>query len=76
MAWEGMNAVVEGRKMLGATKPSDSAPGTIRGDFCLDVGRNLCHGSDAVDAAQNEIKLWFPEGLVEWESHSKAWLYE
>jgi nucleoside-diphosphate kinase len=76
MAWEGQNAVIEGRKMLGATKPSDSAPGTIRGDFCLDVGRNLCHGSDAVDAAQNEIKLWFPEGLVSWESHSKPWVYE
>jgi nucleoside-diphosphate kinase len=76
MAWEGMNAVKEGRKMLGATKPSDSAPGTIRGDFCLDVGRNLCHGSDSPEAGQKEIALWFPEGLVSWESHSKAWIYE
>jgi nucleoside-diphosphate kinase len=69
MVWEGMNAVKEGRKMLGATKPADSALGTIRGDFCIDVGRNLCHGSDAVESAQHEIKLWFPEGLLSWDDH-------
>ncbi len=39
MVWEGDNAVLTGRKMLGATKPFDSAPGTIRGDYCIDVGR-------------------------------------
>ena len=62
--------------MLGATKPSDSAPGTIRGDFCQDVGRNVCHGSDAVEAAEREIGLWFPEGVNEWSSHSEAWVFE
>jgi len=51
MVWEGDNAVATGRKMLGATKPFDSEPGTIRGDFCIDVGRNICHGSDAVESA-------------------------
>ena len=68
MVWEGDNAVVTGRKMLGATKPLDSAPGTIRGDFCIDVGRNIIHGSDAVESANNEIALWFPngEGLCDW----------
>jgi len=76
MVWEGMNAVKEGRKMLGATKPADSALGTIRGDFCIDVGRNLCHGSDAVESAQHEIKLWFPEGLLSWDDHSATWVYE
>jgi len=76
MVWEGMNAVLEGRKMLGATKPADSALGTIRGDFCIDVGRNLCHGSDAVESAQAEIALWFPEGLVAWNAHSAPWVYE
>jgi nucleoside-diphosphate kinase len=76
MVWQGMNAVIEGRKMLGATKPADSALGTIRGDFCIDVGRNLCHGSDAVESAEKEIALWFPEGLVDWTAHSAAWLYE
>merc|ERR1712167_548202 len=69
------NAVLEGRKMLGATKPADSALGTIRGDFCIDVGRNLCHGSDAVESAEKEIALWFPEGLQTWEDHSNAWVY-
>ena len=76
MVWQGQNAVLEGRKMLGATKPADSALGTIRGDFCIDVGRNLCHGSDAVDSALAEIALWFPEGLNDWTSHSHLWLYE
>ena len=76
MVWEGQNAVLEGRKMLGATKPADSALGTIRGDFCIDVGRNLCHGSDAVDSALAEIALWFPEGLQDWSDHSAAWIYE
>ena len=50
MVWEGLNAVKTGRTLLGATKPSDSAPGTIRGDFALDVGRNVCHGSDSVES--------------------------
>ena len=51
MVWVGMGAVKTGRVMLGATKPSESAPGTIRGDFAIDVGRNICHGSDAVESA-------------------------
>ena len=76
MVWEGTNVVLEGRKMLGATKPSESAMGTIRGDFCIEVGRNICHGSDSVESANAEIAHWFPEGLTEWESCSKAWVYE
>ncbi len=77
MVWEGDNAVLTGRKMLGATKPFDSAPGTIRGDFCIDVGRNVIHGSDSVESANHEIELWFkPEELVQWSSHSSAWVYE
>lgn len=77
MVWEGLNAVAMGRKMLGATKPADSEPGTIRGDFCLDVGRNLCHGSDGVDAAKAEIALWFSGSeLVSWADHSAAQVYE
>ena len=76
MVWAGDGVVKEGRKMLGATKPADSALGTIRGDFCIDVGRNLCHGSDAVESAEKEIALWFPEGLQDWSSHSNAWVYE
>ena len=63
--------------MLGATKPFDSEPGTIRGDFCIDVGRNVIHGSDSVESANKEIALWFkPEELVSWEDHSEKWVYE
>lgn len=61
MVWEGSNAVATGRKMLGATRPDDSAPGTIRGDYAIDVGRNIIHGSDSVDSANKEIGLWFQE---------------
>lgn len=76
MVWEGVNAVLEGRKMLGATKPSESAMGTIRGDFCIEVGRNICHGSDAVESANKEIALWFPEGINEWNAQNATWIYE
>merc|ERR1712193_275381 len=67
MVWEGDNAVKTGRKMLGATKPFDSDPGTIRGDFCIDVGRNIIHGSDSVESANKEIALWFgADEIVNW----------
>jgi nucleoside-diphosphate kinase len=76
MVWEGQGAVKTGRVMLGATKPSDSAPGTIRGDFAIDVGRNICHGSDSVESAEREIALWFPEGLNHYAHHSHSQIYE
>jgi len=76
MVWEGKGAVLEGRKMLGATMPSDSAMGTIRGDFCIEVGRNICHGSDSVESAENEIKHWFGDDVTSWDSCQKAWVYE
>jgi nucleoside-diphosphate kinase len=76
MVWEGQGAVKTGRKMLGATKPADSEPGTIRGDFAIDVGRNICHGSDTVENAEKEVALWFPEGVNAWKSHSESWIYE
>ncbi|CAL9735231.1 nucleoside diphosphate kinase [Monosporozyma servazzii] len=77
MCWEGKNVVKQGRVMLGATNPADSAPGTIRGDFGIDLGRNICHGSDSVEAATREIGLWFkPEELINWESNSAKWIYE
>jgi nucleoside-diphosphate kinase len=76
MVWEGKGIVVEGRKMLGATMPSESAMGTIRGDYCIEVGRNICHGSDSVESAKKEIALWFPEGVCSWNSCSEPWVYE
>merc|ERR1712223_78394 len=77
MVWEGNNVVKTGRVMLGETNPANSAPGTIRGDFCIDVGRNICHGSDAVESAKKEIALWFKdEELVKWDPVSLSWVYE
>merc|ERR1712228_321460 len=77
MVWEGLNVVKTGRVMLGETNPAASAPGTIRGDFCIQVGRNICHGSDAVDSAKKEIALWFKEEqLVKWDPVSLSWVYE
>merc|ERR1712165_132064 len=77
MVWEGLDVVKTGRVMLGETNPKDSKPGTIRGDFCIQIGRNICHGSDAVDSAQKEIKLWFKdEELVSWKTCAADWIYE
>ncbi|KAF9009357.1 nucleoside diphosphate kinase [Cyathus striatus] len=76
MVWEGLDAVKTGRVMLGATNPLDSNAGTIRGDYCLAVGRNVCHGSDSVENAEKEIKLWFPEGTVQYTSVAESWIYE
>mmetsp|Transcript_25476 Transcript_25476/g.46324 ORF Transcript_25476/g.46324 Transcript_25476/m.46324 type:complete len:149 (-) Transcript_25476:191-637(-) len=76
MVWEGKNVVSTGRKMIGATNPLASEPGTIRGDFAIEVGRNVIHGSDTVENAKKEIALWFPEGLAQWEPVAKPWIYE
>lgn len=59
MVWEGKNVVKQGRQMLGETDPLKSKPGSIRGDYSIDMGRNIIHGSDSVDSADAEINLWF-----------------
>jgi len=59
LAIAGPDAINLARKMMGATKPADAAPGTIRGDFALTVSENLVHGSDSPDAAARELALWF-----------------
>ena len=77
MVWEGVKVVETGRKMLGATKPFDSLPGTIRGDFGIDVGRNIMHGSDGVESAKKEIGIWFKnEELFKWTPVAQPWIYE
>lgn len=77
MVWEGEGVVVSARKIIGATNPLNAEPGTIRGDYGRDVGRNLIHGSDAIETAQREIALWFNDTeLVTWEPSTKAWLVE
>jgi nucleoside-diphosphate kinase len=75
MAWEGQGAVKTGRVMLGETNPAASKPGTIRGDYCIQVGRNICHGSDAVESAQHEIGLWFrDEDICNWTPAQEDWV--
>ena len=77
MVWQGLNVVKTGRVMLGETNPTTSAPGTIRGDFSIQVGRNMCHGSDAVESANKEIALWFKdEELIKWDPVTMGWVYE
>jgi len=77
MVWEGKNVILTGRAMLGATNPQASNPGTIRGDYAIDVGRNICHGSDSAKGAEAEINLWFrPEELIPWSSTAESWIYE
>jgi nucleoside-diphosphate kinase len=79
MVWEGQDATRQVRNMMGETDPAESAPGTIRGDLGLDLGRNVIHGSDNEDPGANEreIDLFFDdEELVEWERIDETWLYE
>ena len=77
MVWQGKGAVKTGRKMLGETNPADSLPGTIRGDFTIDIGRNLIHGSDSVESAEAEIALWFKKDeVVDWKPTREQHIYE
>ncbi|GAB0490572.1 hypothetical protein MMPV_001809 [Pyropia vietnamensis] len=74
---QGKGVVAAARKMLGATKPLESAPGTIRGDYAIDMGRNVMHASDSVDSATREIGLWFKkEEVVSWTSCAAGSLLE
>ncbi|KAK6106698.1 Histidine-rich glycoprotein precursor, putative [Brugia malayi] len=77
MVWEGLDVVKQARQMLGATNPLNSMPGTIRGDFSIQTGRNIVHGSDSLPSAEREITHWFkPEELCEWSSATATWVYE
>jgi len=77
MVFEGRNAIVNGRKIVGATNPADAEAGSVRGDLCIDIGRNIIHGSDGPESAKDEISLWFKEGeLANWESENAKWVYE
>ena len=77
MVWEGKNAVRVARTLIGSTNPVDAAPGTIRGDFGLDLGRNIIHGSDSVESANREIAIHFsPEELVHYQKIDEPVLYE
>lgn len=77
MVVEGRNAIKVVRKLVGATNPSDAEPGTIRGDFGLDVGRNVVHASDSLRSAEREIGIFFkPDEILSYEIEVERWVYE
>jgi nucleoside-diphosphate kinase len=78
MVWEGADATRQVREMMGATDPAEAVPGTIRGDFALDLGRNVVHGSDTEPGSnEREVSLFFDdEELVDYERIDETWLYE
>ena len=77
MAWEGPNAVAAIRQTMGATRPTEAAPGSIRHDFALEVGRNLTHASDEPANAEKEVALWFKKDeLVDWKREVDQWIFE
>lgn len=77
MAWEGPSAIAAIRQTMGATRPLEAAPGTIRHDFALEVGRNLTHASDSPENGAVETALWFrKEELVSWSRATDPWIFE
>ncbi len=77
MVWEGKNAIALARQTMGATNPADAAPGTIRGDLGVDIGRNICHGSDGAESARREIDLFFrPAEILNYSRSTDDWITE
>ncbi|HMD79891.1 MAG TPA: nucleoside-diphosphate kinase [Anaerolineales bacterium] len=77
MVWEGPNAIAAIRQSMGATRPTEAAPGSLRHDFALEVGRNLTHASDSVENGEQEVALWFKqEELVDWSREVDRWVFE
>jgi nucleoside-diphosphate kinase len=77
MVWEGPNVIAVARTMMGATRPHEAAPGTIRGDYAQETGRNIVHGSDGEESAAREIGLFFSaEELLDWPRSVDPWIYE
>jgi nucleoside-diphosphate kinase len=77
MAWEGPNAIAAIRQTMGATRPTEAAPGSIRHDFALEVGRNLTHASDSIENGEKEVSLWFRrDEIVIWKRDADQWIFE
>ena len=77
MVWEGEGVISSARKLIGATKPLEAEPGTIRGDLAVNIGRNIIHGSDGPDTASFEINLWFNnEEICDWNPSDSIWRIE
>ena len=77
MVWQGNKAIDIVRATMGLTDPSKAAPGTVRADYGLEIGRNLTHASDGPETAATEMALWFgPSEIVEWERAIDRWVFE
>lgn len=77
MVWEGPSAITAVRQTMGSTRPTEAAPGSLRHDFALEVGRNLTHASDSVENGVAEVSLWFTEReLVSWQRATDSWIFE
>ncbi len=77
MVWEGPNAIAAVRQTMGSTHPTEAAPGSMRHDFALEVGRNLTHASDTVENGEKEVALWFEHAeLVSWDRDIDRWVFE
>ena len=76
MAWTGVDAISVARNLIGPTDGRTAAPGTTRGDFAMDIGHNVIHGSDGEDTAAFELGLWFSDGLVDWSRDAEKHIYE
>ena len=77
MALEGNDAIEIARRTMGATNPAQAAPGTIRADFGLEIGRNLVHGSDGPDTAAIEVPLYFSdEEIISYVRDNERWIFE
>lgn len=77
MVWEGKDVVNAARKIMGKTNPLESDFGTIRGDYGIDIGRNVIHGSDSLESAKREIDIFFKKDeIVEWKIDIQKWIYE
>ncbi len=77
MAWDGPNAVAAVRQTMGSTRPTEAAPGSVRHDFGLEIGRNLTHASDTPENGQLEVALWFrPDELADWSRALDPWILE
>ncbi|KGG13341.1 MULTISPECIES: nucleoside-diphosphate kinase [Prochlorococcus] len=77
MVWEGNGVIAGARRVIGATKPLEADPGTIRGDLAVDIGRNVIHGSDGEETAGFEINLWFDSSEInDWQPADQSWRVE
>jgi nucleoside-diphosphate kinase len=75
MAWEGPGAIQHCRNLMGATRPGEATPGSIRGDFAVETGMNIVHGSDGPESAVRELGIFFSEAeLIDFKGADQSWI--